>query len=187
MGWEDPIRPQDAPRDISNNQNKNTWMGEQLDGKITTLCKNMSQRNVDTPRARRTHSNFQLHIPLEPRYISPHPYTNQNIVALARGPIVYCAEDHDNPWVNDHFKSLVFSTRGEITEKDADVNNEPYKQLTALGAATRFRLPEQARPDLGHNVDGFSEVDIEELHFIPYALRDNRGGKGHMRVGLRRR
>ncbi|KAB8297306.1 hypothetical protein EYC80_002660 [Monilinia laxa] len=139
------------------------------------------------PEYLKTHSNFQLHIPLEPRYISPHPYTNQNIVALARGPIVYCAEDHDNPWVNDHFKSLVFSTRGEITEKDADVNNEPYKQLTALGAATRFRLPEQARPDLGHNVDGFSEVDIEELHFIPYALRDNRGGKGHMRVGLRRR
>lgn len=48
--------------------------------------------------------SFQLNIPLKPRYITPHPYTNQNIIALARGPIVYCVEDYDNPWVNDHFK-----------------------------------------------------------------------------------
>lgn len=28
---------------------------------------------------------------------------------------------------------------------------------------------------------------LEQLRFIPYALRDNRGGKGHMRVGIRRK
>jgi hypothetical protein len=38
------------------------------------------------------------------REIAPHPFTNLNIVALARGPIVYCVEDVDNPWVQDHFK-----------------------------------------------------------------------------------
>ena len=27
---------------------------------------------------------------------------------------------------------------------------------------------------------------IPELHFIPYYFRANRGGRGHMRVGLRR-
>ncbi|QSZ34759.1 hypothetical protein DSL72_007617 [Monilinia vaccinii-corymbosi] len=135
----------------------------------------------------RAHSTFQLNIPLKPRYILPHPYTNQNIVALARGPIVYCVEDYDNPWVNDHFKNLAFSTMGEIKEEDADMDNEPYKKLTALGAATSFGFPEQARPDLANNLEDFSEIDIKELHFVPYALRDNRGGKGHMRVGLRRR
>ena len=38
------------------------------------------------------------------RTVSPHPYTNQRVVALARGPIVYCVEDVDQPWVQDHFK-----------------------------------------------------------------------------------
>jgi len=47
---------------------------------------------------------FRLHIPLTPRKIRPHPYTNQDVVALARGPIIYCLEDADNKWVNDHFK-----------------------------------------------------------------------------------
>jgi DUF1680 family protein len=38
------------------------------------------------------------------RTVSPHPYTNQRVVALARGPIIYCVEDADHPWVHDHFK-----------------------------------------------------------------------------------
>ncbi|EKG17518.1 Six-hairpin glycosidase-like protein [Macrophomina phaseolina MS6] len=48
--------------------------------------------------------NFDLKIALKPRIICPHPYTNQDIIALARGPIIYCVEDVDNPWVDDHFK-----------------------------------------------------------------------------------
>lgn len=47
---------------------------------------------------------FKLSIPLTPRLIRPHPYTNQSVVALARGPIVYCIEDTDHTWVEDHFK-----------------------------------------------------------------------------------
>ncbi|KAI9646105.1 hypothetical protein NHQ30_005545 [Ciborinia camelliae] len=82
-------------------------------------------------------------------------------------------------------QSLVFSTKGTITETDAEID-EPYKKLTARNAATLYRFPEQARPDLAHNLEDFVRCDVEELHFVPYALRDNRGGKGHMRVGLRR-
>ena len=51
-----------------------------------------------------TNPKFTLHIPLRPRMISPHPHTGQDIVAIARGPIVYCVEDIGNPWVEDHFK-----------------------------------------------------------------------------------
>lgn len=47
---------------------------------------------------------FTLKIPIKHRLISPHPYANQDVVALARGPIVYCIEDIDNKWVKDHFK-----------------------------------------------------------------------------------
>ena len=49
---------------------------------------------------------FTLSLPLTPRKIAPHPSTNQDIVALARGPVVYCIEDVDNAWAvkGDHFK-----------------------------------------------------------------------------------
>jgi uncharacterized protein len=47
---------------------------------------------------------FRLDVDMQARQISPHPFTNLDIVALARGPIVYCVEDVDNPWVADHFK-----------------------------------------------------------------------------------
>jgi hypothetical protein len=48
--------------------------------------------------------NFTLCIDLEPRLITSHPLTNQRTVSLARGPVVYCVEDVDNDWVQDHFK-----------------------------------------------------------------------------------
>ena len=57
-----------------------------------------------TPKYLVDNPKFRLSIPLKPRLLSPHPYTNQDIVALARGPIVYCIEGKDNTWVDDHFK-----------------------------------------------------------------------------------
>jgi DUF1680 family protein len=50
------------------------------------------------------HHEFQIRFPMTIRTISPHPYTNQRVVALTRGPIIYCIEDVDQPWVQDHFK-----------------------------------------------------------------------------------
>lgn len=47
---------------------------------------------------------FILAFPLEPRWIVPHPSTEQSTISLARGPVVYCVEDYDNNWVNDHFR-----------------------------------------------------------------------------------
>jgi hypothetical protein len=39
-----------------------------------------------------------------PRLIKPHPYTNQWVVSVARGPVIYSVEDVDHPWVKDYFK-----------------------------------------------------------------------------------
>lgn len=133
--------------------------------------------------------SFRLVIPLRTRHVAPHPYTGQDIVALARGPIIYCIEDFDNPWVTDHFKSLVLDPTGLITvEESSDVDiGQSYVSMTAHNAAsfldldTRFAL----HSPVGQNAMEGSA--IERLHFIPYCLRDNRGGKGHMRVGIRRK
>jgi len=132
---------------------------------------------------------FQFNIPLKPRFVAPHPYTGQDIVALARGPIIYCIEDFDNSWVTDHFKSLVIDPAGKFTEEEkSDVDiGQPYVSLIAHNAASLLDLDTRVGPHspVGQSISENSAVD--HLHFIPYCLRDNRGGKGHMRVGIRRK
>ncbi|TVY92714.1 Non-reducing end beta-L-arabinofuranosidase [Lachnellula willkommii] len=142
------------------------------------------------PEWLKTNTKFHLEIPLAARFISPHPYTNQNIVALARGPIVYCIEDFDNAWVDDHFKNLVLDPACRVTESTISTPEvgESYIGLTAHNAASHMVINDQLPPHM--RVESNSPTQkpgIEQLHFIPYALRDNRGGKGHMRVGMRRK
>ncbi len=134
--------------------------------------------------------SFELDIPLKPRFISPHPYTNQDIIALARGSLVYCVEDADNPWVKDHFKSLILETTDSIEEAQIspEVMGEPYIALTVNNAASVLSIGKQDPPQIpAISLGSIEEPGIEKLHFIPYALRDNRGGKGMMRVGIRRK
>ena len=50
---------------------------------------------------------FSLRVPMKPRWIAPPTMTGQDIVALMRGPVVYCVEDFDNEWVQDHFKASI--------------------------------------------------------------------------------
>ncbi|TGO28832.1 hypothetical protein BPAE_0022g00220 [Botrytis paeoniae] len=86
----------------------------------------------------------------------------------------------------EKWTSLVLDTECDISETDVD-SAEPYKELTVRNGATLLKVSESSGPYLAHNEENFAKVDIQRLHFIPYALRDNRGGKGHMRVGLRRK
>ena len=143
-----------------------------------------------TPDWLKTNPTFELNIPLKPRFVAPHPYTNQDVVALARGPLIYCVEDFDNPWVDDHFKSLLINPSGEITENlisDAELGGSCIT-LTAHNAAPFLTIgdpPGRRIPVVKANVK--EKPGVERLHFIPYYLRDNRGGRGHMRVGIRRK
>ena len=85
----------------------------QMDPKLESaeVIKGYLQLPADWIRA---NPNFRLDIPMAVRKISPHPYTNQNVIALARGPLIYCLEDVDNPWVNDHFKVSSSSLMGFV-------------------------------------------------------------------------
>jgi DUF1680 family protein len=49
--------------------------------------------------------SFTLLLPLQPRWLTQGiNATTSGLLTLARGPIMYCVEDVDNPWVDDHFK-----------------------------------------------------------------------------------
>jgi uncharacterized protein len=150
---------------------------------------------------------FKFSIPMPPRFISPHPFTLQNTLALARGPLIYCLEDVDNPWVTDHFKTLIFSPSraflSEVTKTDENTG-EKYVAVTA----SLIQMLEGG----GWTSRGSDFIDVEErvsgdgtgpgvrteriqilegsagseLTFVPFYYRANRKGKGMMRVGLRK-
>ena len=132
---------------------------------------------------------------MHPRLISPHPYTNQPIVALARGPIVYCVEDIDNAWVTDHFKTVQLDPSCSITENEVqdESTGDKYIGLTVEKDASIMEVEEKAfNPgmDAGVLTEKLGEAQknngIDKLVFVPYFFRGNRGGKGMSRVGLRR-
>ncbi|KAH8897921.1 DUF1680-domain-containing protein [Thozetella sp. PMI_491] len=135
------------------------------------------------------HPAFALHIHgFEPRYLSPHPYTNQNTVTLARGPIVYCVEDHDNPWEENHFKNVAVQLGTTVTEEQLEFEGEPYIALKTAGRERSIQEWADRAPggDPGAVACAEAPGTPRELVFVPYYLRANRGGKGHMRVGLSR-
>ncbi|KAF4959244.1 hypothetical protein FSARC_10760 [Fusarium sarcochroum] len=124
----------------------------------------------------------------EPRYISPHPHTNQNTLTLARGPIIYCAEDVDNSWETNHFKDTILRRHSPVTE-ERRVSEQTGEECIALKSKCWKRVltswddkPQGATPGIAAADEEVGEE--REITFVPYYFRANRGGKGHMRVGF---
>ncbi|KAI1140582.1 glycoside hydrolase family 127 protein [Hypoxylon sp. FL0543] len=128
----------------------------------------------------------------KPRFISPHPYTNQNTLTLARGPLIYCVEDVDNAWEQDHFRNVGIRADSEVTEKDEEMDQmgERYIALRSVGwirkIDDRAESEEESGVEPGLSLPQTVLLEQKDLTFIPYYLRANRGGRGHMRVGLLR-
>ncbi|KAK3684591.1 hypothetical protein LTR37_020122 [Vermiconidia calcicola] len=159
--------------------------------KLSAECSTASTKNgyLDIPpNWLSQNSTFTLSIPLEPRLIAPHPFANQTTLSLARGPIVYCVEDADNPWVSDHFKAVQLDPRCKIEERSVydDASGDSFVGLTVSDGASAIDLQKlQASPAVDAQASQHA-TPIKELQFVPYYFRANRGGKGQMRVGLRR-
>lgn len=128
------------------------------------------------------HASFSITFGgFEPRFIAPHPYTNQRTLTLAKGPVVYCVEDVDNTWEDNHFKDIVVDDRAPITEERREWKGSEYIALKGHGWARSFGNWEVSGP-----APVEKKGEDKEMVFVPYYLRGNRGGKGHMRVGLHR-
>ncbi|KAI0472662.1 glycoside hydrolase family 127 protein [Xylariaceae sp. FL0804] len=130
----------------------------------------------------------------QPRYISPHPYTNQHTLSLARGPLIYSVEDVDNAWEHDHFRNVGISSRSGVSEHDEVMGKGPEEGYIGLRTRGWVRsigsdwsrsstTPGLQRGGGAHAPQTDATVGVE-LRFIPYYLRANRSGRGHMRVGL---
>jgi uncharacterized protein len=124
----------------------------------------------------------------EVRHIKPHPFTSQRVTALARGPMVYCVEDVGNPWVKDHFRTLLYNPNYPITTKEVQdpMTKEKYVAITASCKDHPSLLDIKPSAE-SWNLEARRAIrdSPSELHFIPFYFRANRGGRGQMRVGLR--
>lgn len=142
---------------------------------------------------------------MPPRFLSPHPFTHQDTITLARGPLIYCLEDIDNPWVTDHFKTLVFTPSKAILSeapRTDESTGETYIVVIASlievldGGVWTSRgsgiiaVKHECGTGPGVRVEHIEVLESDvgsELVFTPFYYRANRGGKGMMRTGLRRR
>ncbi|KAH7077680.1 hypothetical protein BKA63DRAFT_601745 [Paraphoma chrysanthemicola] len=141
------------------------------------------------PTCLSTNPAFTLQIQgFEPRFIQPHPYTNQSTLSLARGPIIYCLEDAHNPWETNHFKDVVLSADQTVKEESRihEPSGEKYVALKGT-VSTRSLVNWQSKSpgqDPAARVEKVQVGEYKEAVFVPYYMRANSGGKGHMRVGL---
>jgi hypothetical protein len=128
---------------------------------------------------------------------------------------MYCVEDVDNPWVNDHFKvrlragcspdvckktdkfsqTTFVDPRALLQERvveDEDLTGDSFVALDLHSGATTLAGSEDTSHSMGPGIDAVALQEIiarseplDVLRFVPYYFRANRKGKGHMRVGLR--
>lgn len=109
---------------------------------------------------------------------------------------MYCVEDVDNKWVTDHFRSTYLDprclTNNTVTEReivDSHIPNESYVGITIHRAAYVVEFDQLEtnafvdKEELNKTIEAAKLLD--ELNFIPYYYRANRGGRGMARVGLR--
>jgi DUF1680 family protein len=75
-----------------------------------------------------------LELPLKPRFSFSHPHTGQDLVTLHYGPLVYCLEDTDNAWVQNHFKDLTISASYDLSAATEEVRDGvTYLRLPKAG------------------------------------------------------
>lgn len=135
-------------------------------------------------------------IDLRPRLIAPHPLTNQNTLTIARGPLVYCVEDVDNTWVTDHFWSTYLDPHcirdNTVREEEIVDPRLPDERYIAITVSKAAYIVDSTDLNANAMIDK-EEVDkiiaagkvVDELRFVPYYYRANRGGRGMARVGLK--
>jgi DUF1680 family protein len=119
---------------------------------------------------------LKIEFEMESKWVESDPRVRDNLgrVALTRGPLVYCAEQHDQGWAPQLFMA--------DTEAPIEVGEHPLgvPELTVEGASEVELFPEGLYAD-----SGATDVQQTTARFIPYFAWNNRGAN-NMQVWTRR-
>ncbi len=122
-------------------------------------------------RAWKKHDVVRVHFDMEPRTVKAHENVtdDRGLLAVERGPLVYCAEWPDNPGVD--LKHILLNRTPQATAT--------YEENLLYGL-TRLQMPAQS---LSYGADGRLQTKDITLQLIPYYAWAHRG-KGVMSVWL---
>jgi hypothetical protein len=128
-----------------------------------------------------SNSTIKLNFSLQPRKVYAHPDTGKDEICIMRGPLVYCLEDVDNANIDVDHVALV---DGPVKE-GAAANIATVEGVIPIHSPAK-ELVNKKWPSLyGSEPWKYSETSTD-LVFVPFFLRANRGGKGGMRVWIKR-
>src|SRR5215217_1337265 len=125
-----------------------------------------------------------LDLPMPVRRVECHPYVAENAgrVALVRGPILYCVEQTDNPYVD--LRELVLADTGPAVRFDPDL----LGGVVALDASAEIAAPDDGWEDRLYRTRYAHGRDVRPgtttLTAVPYYAWANRES-GAMRVWLK--
>lgn len=141
---------------------------------------------VEVRRVWQPGDRVRLNLPMPIRRIESHPRVEENRgrVALGRGPLLYCAEQADNPGLDLH--NVVLPAEAELrAEQGADLPGG----VVAICGEVQSQAPDAAWDDALYRTAGSGQEEASmkpvTLTAIPYHLWANRE-PGAMRVWLRR-
>jgi uncharacterized protein len=135
-------------------------------------------------RTWRPGDTINLDLPMPVRRVESHPYVAENAgsVALMRGPLLYCAEQVDNPGVE--LRDIVLEGREPAISLEPDL----LGGVTVLQAEARLAAPDNGWEDRLYRTLHPRERDTQtyptRVTLVPYYAWANRE-PGAMRVWLR--
>jgi DUF1680 family protein len=139
---------------------------------------------VNLRRTWRPGDTINLDIPMPVRRVECHPYVAENTgrVALMRGPLLYCAEQVDNPGVE--LRDLVLDSKKPATCLERDL----LGGVTVLQAEARLATPDDGWEDRLYRAvfphAGYAQTHSTRVTAVPYYAWANRE-PGAMHVWLR--
>ncbi|KAL4948944.1 hypothetical protein BDW69DRAFT_188801 [Aspergillus filifer] len=120
----------------------------------------------------------KLYFKVKARKIYPNPALGKDEICIMRGPLVYCIEDVDNEVDIDHVGVL------DDSVSDAEpIDIAAVKGVIPVRATGREMV--NGKPQL-YASNPWEYGDEKSLLYVPYFLRENRGGNGGMTVWAKR-
>ena len=138
----------------------------------------VNQGYVTLTREWQSGTAVRLSLPLPVQRVWAHPAVRADagLVALQRGPVVYCLEETD---VHRHLHRVVLPDTSEVT---AHFESSLLEGVTVLTAQGRYDLPTDSMALYSSTPPGTEAIFVTA---VPYYAWDNRE-PGEMRVWLRR-
>jgi DUF1680 family protein len=128
-----------------------------------------------------TNTKVTLTFSVKPRKVYAHPKTGKDEVCIMLGPLVYCAEDVDNPGVDIHDLALV----DDPVVADVPKTIASVEDIVTVETQGKYLVDPNWNSLYGSEPWKYSET-TRKVVFVPFFLRMNRGGNGGMSVWMKR-